>query len=156
MKRLILTGVVLSFVLCASAQGVKQPSSTQNTKIEGEIRALEQKEHQAMLHGDAATLKQIWAPDFMVNAPFNRVTLSAQEVVDLVKAGVIKYSSFTRTIEQVMIKPGMVITMGSEAVVPVGNAPKAGQTINRRYTNIWMKEQGSWRLVARHANEILP
>jgi ketosteroid isomerase-like protein len=28
------------------------------------------------------------------------------------------------------------------------------QTVKRRYTNIWMKKDGNWKLVARHANVI--
>lgn len=147
MKKCFLTLFALTSLFLAEAQ---------NNKVEARIRELEHKEHQAMLKGDWATLQTIWTPTFMVNAPFNRVTMSSQEVIDLVKAGVIRYSSFTRNIEQVLIKGDMVITMGSETVVPVGDIPKAGQTINRRYTNIWIKERGEWRLVARHSNEIVP
>lgn len=125
-----------------------------NLKVEAEIRVLEDKEHKAMLKQDATTLQQVWALDFMVNAPFNRVTLGSKEVIDLVKNGVIRYSSFTRNIEQFMVKKDMVITMGSEEVVPVGDIPNAGKTIKRRYTNIWTKQNGAWKLTARHANEI--
>lgn len=147
MKKGLLTVFALTVIFIAGAQ---------NNKIESQIRALELKEHKAMLQRDAATLRTIWAPTFMVNTPFNRITMSSQEILDLVDKGVIHYSTFTRNIEQVLLRGDVVITMGSEVVVPVGNVPKAGQTINRRYTNIWMKEQGNWRLVARHANEILP
>jgi hypothetical protein len=42
-----------------------------------------------------------------------------------------------------------VIVMGRETVVPKGNSPDSGKTIDRRYTNIWMKRKGKWRLVAR-------
>ena len=44
--------------------------------------------------------------------------------------------------------------MGKETLVPTGSAPMAGQTVNRRYTNIWTKEKGNWILIARHANVI--
>lgn len=124
------------------------------TATETEIRKLEHTEHKAMLSRDIATLQKIWAPDFIVNTPANRITLTSKELFDLVKAGVFNYSSFTREIEKVFIKENMVITMGSEAVVPVGNVPQTGQTIKRRYTYIWMKQNGVWRLTARHANEI--
>jgi len=56
--------------------------------------------------------------------------------------------------ESVLIHGDTVIVMGREIVVPKGNSPDAGQTINRRYTNIWMKRSGKWRLVARHASVI--
>jgi len=126
----------------------------QNTQVETEIRKLEETEHKAMLARDTGTLLKIWTSDFIVNTPANRITLSRKELFDLVRAGIFNYTSFTRDIEQVFIKGGMAITMGSEAIVPVGNNSKAGQTIKRRYTNIWMKQNAVWRLTARHANEI--
>ena len=127
----------------------------QSDKIEREIRTLEEKEHKAMLKREIETLKNIWATDFIVNTPVNKVSLSSQELFDLIKAGVFNYSSFTRNIEQVFIKGNLAITMGSEAVVPQGNTPRSGQTVNRRYTNIWMRDNDGWKLTARHANEIL-
>jgi len=88
----------------------------------------------------------------MVNAPLNAVFIGGQ--VELVIAGIISYTSFIRTVEQVLVLKDVVITMGSETVVPSGVDPMAGQTIMRRYSNIWMKEKGNWTLVARHANDI--
>jgi hypothetical protein len=43
-------------------------------------------------------------------------------------------------------------------VKPNRDAPSAGlvagQTVERRFTNIWKNEAGTWRLFARHANVI--
>ena len=88
----------------------------------------------------------------MVNAPLNAVFIGGQ--VELVTAGIISYSSFIRSIEHVMVLKDVVITMGSETVIPSGFDPMAGQTIQRRYSNIWIKEKGNWVLKARHANNI--
>ena len=43
--------------------------------------------------------------------------------------------------------------MGAETVKPKAG-PSAGQLIQRRFTNVWRKEAGTWRLYARHANVI--
>ena len=128
--------------------------NAQSAKIENDIRKLEETEREAMLRQDTTALKKIWAPDFFVNTPFNRITFSSKDLFDLVKAGAINFSSFTREVEAIFIRDNVAISMGNESVVPVGNNPKAGQTIKRRYTNIWMKRNGEWRLTARHANEI--
>jgi hypothetical protein len=48
----------------------------------------------------------------------------------------------------------MVVVMGRETLTPAGNAPGAGQTIRRRYTNVWMKNRGKWLLTVRHAHII--
>lgn len=145
MKRITIAFTLMVNAFCIYAQ---------NTQVETAIRKLEETEHKAMLARDTGTLLKVWAADFIVNTPANRITLSRQELFNLVRAGIFTYSSFTRDIEQVFIKNDMAITMGSEAVIPVGNSSKEGQVIKRRYTNIWMKQNGAWRLTARHANEI--
>ena len=128
--------------------------SQANAGLENEIRELEEKELKAMFSKDTVALKKIWAADFMVNAPFNRVTLSTRELLDMVNNGTIQFSSFTRNIEQLTVKKELVITMGSEAVVFIGKVPQAGKTIKRRFTNIWLKQNGIWRLSFRHANNL--
>ena len=63
-------------------------------------------------------------------------------------------TSFSRETEQVIVRGDIVFAMGSETVVPAEDQLKPGQTIKRRYTNIWMKKEGMWKLVARHASVI--
>jgi hypothetical protein len=48
------------------------------------------------------------------------------------------------------------IVMGFETVVPVSPGAAAPPSIPRRFTNIWKKEGGTWRMIARHANVIAP
>ena len=116
---------------------------------------LEEREHTAMLNRDTVALDRYWADDFIVNTPANKITLSKNELFHLVRIGIFSYTSFDMKIEQIFVKGDVVITMGSETVVPVVNHPKVGQAVNRRFTNIWMKEGSQWKLSARHANEIL-
>jgi hypothetical protein len=144
MKKITLTGyfMIQCFVLFAQSEIQK----------EADVRQMEVVEAEALLQKDVATLQNVWATNFMVNAPLNMVFIGGQ--IDLVKAGILSYSSFTRNVEQVMVFKDIVITMGGETVVPSGLDPLAGQSINRRYTNIWSKEKGKWVLVARHANDI--
>jgi ketosteroid isomerase-like protein len=72
----------------------------------------------------------------------------------LVHRGVINFSSFERAIEFIRVDGDLGIIMGVETIRPVGDAPMAGQTVRRRFTNIWRKEAGTWRLFVRHANVI--
>lgn len=127
-------------------------AQTSQQKDETEIKDLEARERKAMLNHDTATLQKMWAADFTVNAPFNRVTLSSRELIDMVDKGKIQFSSFTRNIEQIIVKKDIAVTMGREEVVFTGDVPQAGQMINRRFTNIWLKQNGVWRLTFRHAN----
>jgi len=57
-------------------------------------------------------------------------------------------------VEAVLVHGDTVILMGQETVKPKGKAPFAGQTLRRRFTNIWMKRDGRWQLTARQATII--
>ena len=127
-----------------SAQSVRQKA-----KIEQEIRSLDLAHADAVLRSDLAALDKLWTEDFKVNDPFNQI-----DRADGIRTGAVTYSSFIREPETVLTHGDTVIVMGRETVVPKANSPDSGKTINRRYTNIWMKRSGKWHLVARHASVI--
>jgi ketosteroid isomerase-like protein len=125
----------------------------QDKNVEAEIRSLEQTLVQAVINKDTATLRRIWDKDCIVNNPDNKIILAQANIMD--KPVMQKSKAvFTRNVEQILINGNVVISMGSETVVPAGDDSKAGQTIKRRYTNIWMKKDGAWKVIARHANVI--
>ena len=128
--------------------------STANTEVE--IRKLEQTVVMAILNADTNTLKQVWAPEFLVNNPRNDISANRNAVLQTQKSGMINYSIFERVIEQIQFQKEIVITMGHETFVSRNDIPgvKAGQTYKRRFTNIWMKKKGKWQQIARHASII--
>ena len=144
--RLILLAVVLTVIIpnLVGAQSAKQ-----KVALEQEIRRLDLAHADAVLRGDLAAMDKLWTKDFKVNNPFNEI-----DKADRIRTGAVTYSSFIREPETVLIHGDTVIVMGRETVVPKGDSPDAGKTINRRYTNIWMKRSGKWRLIARHASVI--
>ena len=146
--RLILLVTAL-FVLAPGL--VSAQSARQKATIEREIRKLDLAHADAVLRGDVAALDKLWTTDFRVNNPFNEI-----DKANRIRTGAVTYSSFLREPEAVLVHGETVIVMGREVVVLKGSSPDAGKTIQRRYTNIWMKRQGRWRLVARHANVICP
>ena len=146
--KLILLAAAVAFAVSGSAvgQSVKQIGA-----LEQEIRKREQAEVDALLRSDLAAMRSYWAKDYVVNNPFNKAVDASKGPI---QAGTLTYSSFIREIERVLIHGNTVIVMGRETVVPKGASPDAGKTINRRYTNIWMKRNGKWLLTARHASVI--
>lgn len=143
---LVIIAVVIISAGSASAQSTKQKAA-----IEQEIRKLDRAHADAVLRGDLVAMDKLWTKDFIVNNPFNEI-----DKADRIRTGAVTYASFVREPEAVVVHGDTVIVMGRETVVPKGNSPAAGTTINRRYTNIWMKREGKWRLVARHASVICP
>ena len=133
------------------------PANAQNnSKTEAEIRRLEQAGATAILNGDTNMLKQIWAPEFLVNTPRNEITGTRDSILLIQKAGLIDYSTYEKVIERMQFQKDIVITMGHETLVSKTDSPaaKAGQVYKRRFTNIWMKKNGEWQLIARHASVI--
>ncbi|MBI5957978.1 MAG: nuclear transport factor 2 family protein [Chloroflexi bacterium] len=123
---------------------------------EDTIRQLEEQERQAVLSEDITKLEHLWSEEFIVNNPQNRITLSRDDALGLVKRGLIRYAVFERRIEAIRFNDDIAIVMGAETVEPVGETPRAGAIVERRYTNIWKKKETTWRMIARHANVISP
>ena len=125
-----------------------------NDTLEAEIRKMDREEATAVLGTDLSTLEKFWWDDFTVNGPNNQIVKGKTNILELVKSGVIAYTLFEREHEAVLLYGDTAILMGLETVKPKGNSPFAGQTLHRRFTNIWMKQNGRWQLIARQATII--
>jgi ketosteroid isomerase-like protein len=112
-------------------------------KSEEEIRILEKQEVTAFLTQDYKTLDKLWDKNLIVNSAKNIIEHNAQEVKDLLKAGVIKNAEMERTVEEVAIHDNVAISMGSEMVKSM-----QGKVVKRRFTNIWLKTPDGWKLTA--------
>jgi ketosteroid isomerase-like protein len=113
-----------------------------------EIRQLDNEMREAMLARDIGALKRLCSDDFVVTNPFNRI-INKQQMLEGVESGRIKHSVFERQIEYLRTYEGTAVVMGYETVID------DGPTIHRRYTEVWMMQDGRWQLIARHANQIL-
>ena len=147
-----ITPLLLFFCTATYAAAQTRPDSA----VEATIRALDNKERLAALNQDLPALERLWSEHFIVNAPSNQVMPNRAAVLDWFRKGMTTRSSYERVIEQIRVDGDIAIVMGEEIVTPTANAPHAGQTMRRRFTNIWKKEGDAWRLWARHANWIPP
>jgi ketosteroid isomerase-like protein len=127
-----------------------------NARLREEMRKLDKAHAAAIFKGDAEALDNLMDDDVTVNHPTNRIVKEKKELLELIRQGVIRYTSFERFPETFLFFKDMVIIMGSEIVVPAQGAPDAGKSLNRRYTNVWMNKDGKWRLTVRHANNVCP
>lgn len=126
-------------------------TSSNNETIEKEIRKLEQDQVDYLLRGDLDAMEKNWDADHMVNNPFNQIVKASEGTI---RQGLLTYSSFVRDVQKVIIHGNTVLVMGMESVVPKGNSPDAGKTIQRRFTNVWMKKNDKWLMIGRHANTV--
>lgn len=125
-----------------------EPSATM-AAWEQEIRALEEQGRVAFLAGDVATLDPMWDDRFLVNSPLNTVNDKAK-VLGLLAAGIIRHTMDEVTIEHVARYGDVVVVMGRDTV----DGPPSHRLTHRRFTNIWQRQDGAWRMIARHAQVV--
>lgn len=153
--------VVIALALAAACGASANPATPQEGgkpapargAVETEIKRLEQMEVKAFLERDIPTLSKLWDAQYVVNNPDNKIVagVSPEKRPGLRKPR----TSFTREVEHLTIRENLVISMGSETIVPDDGEPHAGKTVHRRYTHIWQRVEGEWKLIARHANVFL-
>ena len=119
------------------------------TDWEQEIRALEAEARAAFLAADLPVLQRLWSDDLLVNSPLNRVN-NKEQLLDLLRSGRIRHLTFDCEIEHIARFGDTVVIMGNDQV----SDPPDGAVSHRRYTNVWRREEGVWRTIARHANVI--
>ncbi|WP_288459905.1 nuclear transport factor 2 family protein [uncultured Sphingomonas sp.] len=103
----------------------------------------------AMMAHDAAGVRGVWAEDFIVNSPANRV-LRRDEVIAAMADDLLDYKDFHKHITAIDQKPEVTVVMGYDTMVPL-KGPGAGRQVTRPFTDVWAKRDGRWQLIARQA-----
>lgn len=116
---------------------VKSNSTTLIGK-ELEISQMEEKECNAVLKGNTTLLRSIWARDFTLDEPQNKVNAS--------KNGLTTYLRFSRMIEQINDIGDTVFTSGYEEFLPITEETKL-TSVKRTFFHTWKKSGLQWRLV---------
>ncbi len=146
----------LAALLLAGLGGYADSVAQERRSDEATVRSLDDEERIAALKRDVPALERLWSEQFTVNAPNNQVVVGKRAVLDaFVHSGIIDFSSFERKLEFVRVDGDVATIMGLETLRPRRDAPnaglKAGENVHRRFTNIWRRENGTWRLFLRHA-----
>jgi Domain of unknown function (DUF4440) len=144
--------IALAMLITAVALSVSGQTAN-DEKTDKEIKQANAREVEALLHNDVKTLASIWSDGFVVTNPFNKF-LNKQQVVGLVEAGMLAFTSYDRQVEYMSVYGNTAVVAGSETVVWGGKMPNAGQTSRLRFTTVWMKRDGRWQQVARHASMV--
>jgi len=131
-----------------SASGQQQRASRDpKTVVEQVIRKLDNERIQAQIHADAAALERIYADDFIGVGPSGTVRTKPQVISDFT-SGDLKFRSITTDDVRVHVY--------GDAAVETGRSTMDGQDKGKavphdtRFTRVWVKQQGCWRLVANH------
>lgn len=122
-----------------------------------ELRAFDERQHAIVVAGDVEAMRAAAHPALRVNAPIGQV-IDRDGLLALLAAGDIATERFERVIEAITLTGDVGVVMGREIVEPRASS-LSGRTfgtgaLNRRFTNIYLRENGEWRFLARHANVV--
>ncbi len=144
-------------VLLAQPSLAAIPAYADQTADERAVLAADAQQRLAVASKDLVAIGNISDPNLRVNAPNNRI-LTRDDLIRMVASGEIRNEVFERTPEDVVITGDVGVVMGREVVFPAAASEQARmygrKTLNRRYTNVYIRAGKGWRHLARHANII--
>jgi hypothetical protein len=140
-------GLVAALVLSRGAAAAEPAGA------EASLRAASANEVRDFLAADTRGLAGLWADTLVVTNPLNQL-VDKPRVLKLVSSGVLRFTSYERTLEYVHAYGDVAVVAGAETVRWAGTMPLAGKTSHLRYTAVWRRSGGKWLEVARHANVV--
>lgn len=143
--------LVIGSLLVLAAVSARAQRQSEKAVVE-QIRKLDQERIQAQVHADAAALDRIYADDFIGIGPSGTVRTKKEVLADFA-SGSLKFQSIVtdevriRVYGAAAVETGLSTMKGQDAdkVVPEEN----------RFTRVWIKQGGRWRLVANHYSNLV-
>src|SRR5437868_12988582 len=147
-----IAAVVFSAVAIAAGQepgAIRDPRNT----VEQAIRKLDDERIQAQIHADTAALERIYADDFIGVGPSGTVRTKPQVISDFT-SGELRFRSITTDDVRVRVYGNAAVETGRSTM----NGQDKGNAVphDTRFTRVWIKQHGRWRLVANHYSSRMP
>jgi ketosteroid isomerase-like protein len=111
------------------------------------IRQLDHERIQAQIGADRAALDRIYADDFIGIGPSGTVRTKPQVLSDFT-SGNLKFQSITTDDVQVRVYGNTAVEIGRSTMK--GQDNNKAVPVDNRFTRVWVKQHGRWRLVANH------
>jgi len=133
--------------------GCVSPESAIESDSVTALRQLDQERIQAQVGADAAALNRLYAEDFIGIGPSGTVRTKAQVIADF-RSGSLRFQSITTDDVQWRFYGDTAVETGRSTM----NGQDRGKTVPRdnRFTRVWVKRHGRWRLVANHYSLLVP
>ena len=121
------------------------------------LRQADAEQMRIIVEGDARAQEMFMHQNYIINAPSNRV-LRKPVLVEMLAQGRMSSERFERVIEAIAITGNVGIVMGRETVRP-SSASQLGEQFGstdlaRRFTSVFIFEQGKWLFLARQATVV--
>ena len=147
MKRTLIIAVLV-LTAASIALGQKQSARRDQRKsVEQVIRQLDHERIQAQIHADRVALDRIYADDFIGIGPSGTVRTKPQVLADFTSHD-LKFQSITTDDVRIRVYGNTVVETGRSTMV----GQDKGRVVPRdnRFTRVWVRRQGRWRIVANH------
>ena len=150
--RRTLRAAVLLLSTASIALGQQSAGGQHGESIEQAIRQLDHERIQAQLNADALALDRLYAADFLGVGPSGRVRTKAQVIADFT-SGELKFQNITTDEVQVRVYGNTAVETGLSTMT----GQDKGKSVPRdtRFTRVWVKREGHWRLVANHYSTVI-
>jgi len=150
----ILQRLFLTVLLAASLVGTIKAQELTGDKAEQvkkDVLKIEEERAQALEKGDLAVLDRILADDYVYVNVLGELNTKAQRLTNT-QSGISKHESLKEDDFRVHVYGDTVVMTGRAS----GLVHYRGKVNNkaRRFTNVYMKQGGQWRLVAHQATTI--
>ena len=132
-------------------------SSPAFAQTEESLRAVDAAQYAAASKPDVDALAALTLPTFIINSPSGD-TGTGERTLQRFRSGEVSHESFTRIIERIAITENVGIVMGREIArlspTSIDGRARGGNTspVLRRFTNIYLWQNGKWGWLARHAS----
>jgi ketosteroid isomerase-like protein len=145
--------VLLFLLLAAALAGLAAAPGGRaaDSEIEKEILALEEAQNQAFVKGDADALDRIYADELAWTNQNGELLTKAQILADI-RSGKQKYNSVRHDDVRLHVYGNTVVATGHST----SSVIYKGQAVSRprRFTNVYVNQNGQWRLVVHHVTPI--
>jgi len=144
------TSVMAILVLAPPLFVLGQEQSTsrdQRGGVEQAIKQLDNERIRAQIEADAVALDRIYADDFIGVGPSGTVRTKSQVISDFT-SGDLKFQSIVTDEVQVRVYDNAAVETGLSTMT--GQDKGKAVPNDTRFTRVWVKLQGRWRLVANH------
>jgi len=118
-----------------------------------QIMKLDQERIQAQISADKAALDRLYADDFIGIGPSGTVRTKPQVLADFT-SGNLKFQSITTDDVQVRVYGNTAVETGRSTMH--GQDKNKAVPVENRFTRVWVKQSGRWRLVANHYSLLIP
>ena len=144
--------ILLIFCLTSSAQTQNKKDAKQS-KIEAELMQLERDIGQANINRDKAFFERVEADEFIFTDSGGGITTKAEDVASLDKPpGEYKLISYEVDEIKVAIYGNTAVVTGRTTTVSRGKDREV--TGKARFTDVFVKRDGRWQIVAGHSSRI--